>query len=164
MTYTHDDARRDAPTITGDNKCGEGSTMWLKADGEIFEVEMEPCVRDALATLRLGRRFARGERGLPLKASDILGQDHALEAVEAYITHLTTENERLRDALVAADALAELVEFTDDGEACWFDHHGYCQAHGCGDWGDYETTPHCPTDAERLALAAYRTTREAVGK
>jgi hypothetical protein len=34
MTYTHDDARRDAPTITGDNKCGEGSTMWLKADGE----------------------------------------------------------------------------------------------------------------------------------
>ena len=41
--------------------------------------------------------------------------------VMAYHQSLTEQQ-----TIVLREVLADLV----DGEACWFDHHGYCQAHG----------------------------------
>ena len=41
--------------------------------------------------------------------------------VMAYHTSLTGQQ-----TIELREVLADLV----DGEACWFDHHGYCQAHG----------------------------------
>lgn len=53
--------------------------------------------------------------------------------------------EAVLDALTAAGwrpdgtALLSLIEDLTDDELCWFDHHGYCQAHG---W--MATDPECP--------------------
>lgn len=52
----------------------------------------------------------------------------------------------LVDVAVSSDRLAEIAEFAADDDDCEYDHHGYCQVHGCGDMGDRET-PHCPTAA-----------------
>jgi hypothetical protein len=51
-------------------------------------------------------------------------------ALEAVISPLTT--------------LIDALELNIDPDPCDLDHHGYCQAHGCGDMGDRDT-PHCPT-------------------
>lgn len=37
------------------------------------------------------------------------------------------------------EELLELVDELRDPDPCWYDHHGYCQAHG---W--FETEPTCP--------------------
>jgi hypothetical protein len=37
------------------------------------------------------------------------------------------------------DRLVALIRDLTDPDDCWFDHHGYCQAHG---W--METDPRCP--------------------
>ena len=73
----------------------------------------------------------------------------ALDAAEERTQVL--ESERAAFVLVAA-----LAAFTVDDDECIFDHHGYCQAHGCGDWGDRDV-PHCPTAALKDALAALGT-------
>lgn len=50
-----------------------------------------------------------------------------------------------------AEAVALLAEHVD-GEPCWFDHHGYCQAHG---WLTNEDR--CPHARGREFLALHRT-------
>lgn len=52
----------------------------------------------------------------------------------------------VRRLLGSEDRLLELVEDLHDPEPCWYDHHGYCQAHG---W--MATEPPCPhARAQRL--------------
>jgi hypothetical protein len=43
--------------------------------------------------------------------------------------------------------LLELVRDFLDPDPCWFDHHGYCQAHG---W--FDTDPACPHGRARRLL------------
>lgn len=38
-----------------------------------------------------------------------------------------------------AEELLELIDQMRDPDPCWYDHHGYCQAHG---W--MYTEPRCP--------------------
>ncbi len=45
-------------------------------------------------------------------------------------------------------ALLRLIGDLTDPDDCWFDHHGYCQAHG---WTD--TDPRCPHARAREVLA-----------
>lgn len=47
------------------------------------------------------------------------------------------------------EALRSLVADLVDADDCWFDHHGYCQAHG---W--FETEPACPHARAKALLAA----------
>lgn len=42
----------------------------------------------------------------------------------------------------------ELIDDLTDPDPCWFDHHGYCQAHG---W--MQTEPACPHQRAKDALA-----------
>lgn len=50
--------------------------------------------------------------------------------------------------------LMQLVDDLRDPDPCWYDHHGYCQAHG---W--METDPRCP-DARAAELFADRATEK----
>ncbi|MGS2645896.1 hypothetical protein [Streptosporangium sp. G12] len=47
------------------------------------------------------------------------------------------------------ESLRELVRDLTDEDSCWFDHHGYCQAHG---WMD--TEPRCPHGRAQDLLTA----------
>lgn len=49
------------------------------------------------------------------------------------------------DRAVAKELLADLT----DPDPCWFDHHGYCQAH----WW-METDPECPHERAKRVLNA----------
>lgn len=49
-----------------------------------------------------------------------------------------------RDQSAALTILADMV----DPDPCWYDHHGYCQAHG---WT--QTEPRCPHARARELLA-----------
>lgn len=60
----------------------------------------------------------------------------------------TGELNALRDELVAARQMRELLTDLADPDPCWFDHHGYCQAHG---W--MATDPHCPHARAKELLA-----------
>ena len=63
--------------------------------------------------------------------------------------------ERLLDAHEAAarsPLLALIADFVDP-DPCWFDHHGYCQAHG---W--FETDPKCPHARAKEVLDQHPTT------
>lgn len=53
------------------------------------------------------------------------------------------------------ERFVKIAEIELDPDACWFDHHGYCQAHGCGDVGDRDV-PHCPTAAMKELVAECR--------
>ena len=46
------------------------------------------------------------------------------------------------------DELLGLIADFVDREICWYDHHGYCQAHG---W--FETDPACPHARAKKLLA-----------
>lgn len=46
------------------------------------------------------------------------------------------------------DQIAELLDDLTDPDPCWFDHHGYCQAHG---W--MATEPRCPHARAKDVLA-----------
>ncbi|MGW9399383.1 hypothetical protein [Streptomyces sp. NPDC055642] len=60
-----------------------------------------------------------------------------------------------RDQARAENAdLMQLVDDLRDPDPCWYDHHGYCQAHG---W--METDPRCP-DARAAELFAARANEE----
>lgn len=49
---------------------------------------------------------------------------------------------------VAVDSLLDLIDDLRDPDPCWYDHHGYCQAHG---WTD--TEPECPHARAQRILA-----------
>jgi hypothetical protein len=48
-------------------------------------------------------------------------------------------DEAVTEGRTAAAADLELIRDLADPDPCWFDHHGYCQAHG---WT--ATNPRCP--------------------
>lgn len=48
----------------------------------------------------------------------------------------------------AIEALLDLIDDLHDPDDCWFDHHGYCQAHA---WMDDSPCPHAR--AQRLLAA-----------
>lgn len=54
----------------------------------------------------------------------------------------------LRDLHAKNAELVQLIDDLRDPDPCWYDHHGYCQAHG---WMD--TEPRCP-DARAADLFA----------
>ena len=43
---------------------------------------------------------------------------------------------------LAVPALLNLIRDLVDGDDCWFDHHGGCQAHGCLSLEPGEKCPH----------------------
>lgn len=49
---------------------------------------------------------------------------------------------------LAAEKLLDLIDDLHDPDPCWYDHHGYCQAHG---WMD--TEPECPHARAQRILA-----------
>jgi len=79
----------------------------------------------------------------------------ALTAAQAEIAEKDALLAKLGGIAYLAGELADVVAFNDDGDECDFDHHGSCQAHGCGDWGDRDV-PHCPTSVQRDRVAALR--------
>lgn len=72
--------------------------------------------------------------------SDIEGPVDAI--AEALLPLVAAE--RAAETRTAADLIADLT----DPDPCWYDHHGYCQAHG---W--FATDPSCP-HARAKALRA----------
>jgi hypothetical protein len=68
------------------------------------------------------------------------GYIHALEEVRrlavAYIEHRQEADEETTRLVTE---LRGFVADLADPDPCWYDHHGYCQAHG---WST--TTPACP--------------------
>ena len=65
----------------------------------------------------------------------------AYDAIDTILTALDQYEARVRELLGLVDALR-------DDDECWYDHHGYCQAHG---W--FETDPPCPDRRARELLA-----------
>lgn len=53
------------------------------------------------------------------------------------------------------ERLWKAADLSLDTDPCSFDHHGYCQTHGCGDMGDQDT-PHCPTAVGRSSVESLR--------
>lgn len=70
----------------------------------------------------------------------------AIRGVDTELQRLKAENERLREVLFG---------FIDD-EPCWYDHHGYCQAHFSGEIPCYMAEAR----AFRAELAAAATEQE----
>lgn len=62
---------------------------------------------------------------------------------------MTTDDQEMA-AKVGAKALVELIRDLADPDPCWFDHHGYCQAHG---WT--KTEPTCAHGRAQALLAKY---------
>ena len=86
---------------------------------------------------RLLDRAAEFERDANNLREGERAADAEIERLRARVAELEAERDRLRELV------GELV----DDDDCWFDHHGYCQAHG---WCD--TEPACP-HARGKALA-----------
>lgn len=63
--------------------------------------------------------------------------------------HIAALHNASLDAARLDPVLRELLEHLTDEDPCWFDHHGYCQAHG---W--METEPRCPHARAKELLAA----------
>ena len=57
---------------------------------------------------------------------------------------LTERNTALEAVIAPLEKLLDALDLSVDPDPCDLDHHGLCQAHGCGDMGDRDT-PHCPT-------------------
>jgi hypothetical protein len=74
-----------------------------------------------------------------------------LEAANADCRNQRRSAERAEADLAAArqqlDQVRELVDDLTDPDGCYYDHHGYCQAHG---W--METDPACPQLRAKLWL------------
>ncbi len=92
---------------------------------------------------------------------DIASRDFA-DLTADDLRALLDERDRLRRQLDAAEAapasvdqlyklLADLVPLDEDGQdACWFDHHGGCQAHG---YLELKPGERCPVAETRELLA-----------
>ena len=66
------------------------------------------------------------------------------DALQADNQRLTERNTALEAVIAPLEKLLDALDLSVDPDPCDLDHHGLCQAHGCGDMGDRDT-PHCPT-------------------
>lgn len=77
-------------------------------------------------------------------AEELRDMNHQLDA---YRKTMAEDRLRLKERCFRMKAILEDLE---ENEPCFYDHHGYCQAHG---W--FETDPVCPQKRLRDILGEY---------